>query len=218
MWHEPRIVPSALRTSVTPSALQTCYITSNQSAVMAAQAVFAVPGLLEMILLQLPMEDMQRSRAVCKTGKREVDFSVPIKKALFLLPGMPADLAHDTRTYEKACKESKSAQKYGYHPLFVDENDPDENDICLKHILRHGEQSLRQALVTQPPTMASLTAIVIFPCSGIRPFTIELDAGETFGSLCTKITAEGTASVYDPCTEVVWYWRENRARLWHRRS
>ncbi|KAK4902750.1 hypothetical protein LTR27_000689 [Elasticomyces elasticus] len=150
--------------------------------VMAAQAVFAVSELLEMILLQLPMKDMQRSRAVCNQWRGEVDSSICIKRALFLEPGTPNDLAHDHQVHSfdwhSHIDRGTNGDYYALHPFFAKVR-------RIGDLVRKTEH-LRHVFLSQPPTMIGLTSWEVRDSSDN---TIMLEAGETFGSLHAKIEA-----------------------------
>ncbi|KAK5722116.1 hypothetical protein LTR17_014388 [Elasticomyces elasticus] len=150
---------------------------------MAAQAVFAVSELLEMILLKLPMKDMQRSRAVCKQWRGEVDSSIQIKRALFLEPGTPNDLAHDHHVHSfdwhSHIDRGTNGDYYALHRFFTKVRRID--DLVRK------TEHLRHVFLSQPPTMIGLTSLEVHDSSDSFGNEVTLEAGETFGSLHAKI-------------------------------
>lgn len=57
--------------------------------------MFALPELVEQILLHLPTKDLLLSKRVCKTFRNVHDDYISIKKALFLVPGTANDTCID---------------------------------------------------------------------------------------------------------------------------
>ncbi|KAK4956572.1 hypothetical protein LTR10_006099 [Elasticomyces elasticus] len=153
---------------------------------MAAQAVLAVSELLEMILLQLPMKDMQRSRAICKHWRAEVDSSMRIKRALFLEPGTPNDLAHDHQVHSfdlhSHIDRGTNGDYYALHPFITKVS-------RINDLVRKTEHHLQRVLLSQPPTMTGLIRLQVYGSGDGRGKTVTLEAGETFGSLHAKLEA-----------------------------
>ncbi|KAK5680396.1 hypothetical protein LTS10_007324 [Elasticomyces elasticus] len=153
---------------------------------MAAQAVFAVSELLEMILLQLPMKDMQRSQAVCKQWRGEVDSSTRIKRALFLEPGTPNDLAHDHYVFSfhqhSHVDRGAHGDYFAIHPFIAKVG-------RINKLIRKTEHHLRHVFLSQPPTMIGVTELEVYSSSDGFPSSVTLEAGETFGSLHAKVEA-----------------------------
>ncbi|KAK3625356.1 hypothetical protein LTR22_023611 [Elasticomyces elasticus] len=153
--------------------------------VMAAQAVYDVPELLELIILQLPMKDMQRCRAVGIAWREAVDSSIQIKRALFQVPGMPKDLAPDHQVHSfddsRHINRGDNGDHYALHPFIIKVTN-------INDLLRQTEH-LRHVFLSQPPTMIGLTRMFIYgPIKG-HAWWVRLEPGETFGSLHTKIDA-----------------------------
>ncbi|KAK5727645.1 hypothetical protein LTR17_012605 [Elasticomyces elasticus] len=144
-----------------------------------SHAVFNVVELLESIILHLPMRDMQRSPRVSKQWCQTVDGSLPIKKALFLLPGTLADLAYDAITYTYI-----QTHDYSIHPLLQIRG----RYVQDLRILKSAARSLENVLIAQPPTFIHGTTLTIYPCDDLctEQTEIPLEAGERFGSLYDK--------------------------------
>ncbi|KAK3642145.1 hypothetical protein LTR22_016266 [Elasticomyces elasticus] len=129
--------------------------------------VFAIPELLEGVLLQLPFIDLLLSQRVCRAWHIAVTSSTKIQKALFLTPGTKDDVT----PYE----ESKSGQTYccvldevfrgcssfTLNPLLKATNGKSnmhEVKLLLKHTFSNScaEASCHRMLLTQPPTRIEL--------------------------------------------------------------
>ncbi|KAK5722115.1 hypothetical protein LTR17_014387 [Elasticomyces elasticus] len=171
--------------------------TTGTQSMTRTSTVFEVSELLEMIILRLPMRDMQRARAVCKTWKNGVDASIRIKRALFLVDGIARDRAHDITVWSTdsaAATVPIPCERYCAHPLFGGRDD--EFGIARMHdVVKHGTRSLRDVLLTQPPTMVAVSEL----SSVYMGMSIELEAGETFGSLYGKL-----ANMAEPYAMVEW--------------
>jgi hypothetical protein len=156
-----------------------------------AQTVFHIPELLEMIILRLPTQDMQVSRAVCRVWRDGIASSIHIQRALFLIPGSASDPAHDIAMWplESDCTTAgvpKPCEKYCTHPFFGDD-DAAPGSVSMWNIRWHGRRSLRSVFLTQPPAMTAVTEFTIRPSKDYEGIVIELEAFETFGSLYAKL-------------------------------
>ncbi|KAK4902751.1 hypothetical protein LTR27_000690 [Elasticomyces elasticus] len=172
------------RIKTTPPVIDRPPVTQTNT----SSTVFEVSELLEMIILWLPMRDMQRARAVCKTWKDGIDASIRIKRALFLVDGIAGDRAYDITVWSTdsaAAAVPISCERYCAHPLFGGRDD--EFGIARMHdVVKHGNRSLRDVFLTQPPTMVAVSVLIVHGPEN-RGMSIELEAGETFGSLYGKL-------------------------------
>ncbi|KAK5722122.1 hypothetical protein LTR17_014394 [Elasticomyces elasticus] len=168
-----------------------------------AQAVLHVPELLEMILLRLPLHDLQCARAVCKLFKSAIDSSISIRRALYLEPGKADDrnpydpCSWDMNGVPVAVQEACGGS-YSIHLYLLDQ----EQDRYLSmHDLRtHAERSLRDVYIMQPPILSSFTVVEIWYLNLKYPDEFTLEAGETFGSLWAKMDLKPVI------TELSWDW------------
>ncbi|KAK5718386.1 hypothetical protein LTR15_008113 [Elasticomyces elasticus] len=141
-----------------------------------ADTVFHIPELLEMIVLYLPTQDMQISRAVCRQWKDGIDSSLHIKRALFLVPGTCSDRAYDIAAWpvDSNCTIAgipKPCERYCTHPLFGDD-DAAAGSVSIYNV---------------PPSMTAVTEFTIRPSKDYEGMVIELEAFETFRSLYAKL-------------------------------
>ncbi|KAK3619119.1 hypothetical protein LTR56_024231 [Elasticomyces elasticus] len=169
-----------------------------------AHAVFSVSELLEMTLLRLPLKDLQCSRAVCKSWKEAVDSSIKIKRALYLEAGTADDHAIDNPWNTDMENVPAAAQEacggsFNDHPCLVDSEQAGQLSECY---LKHAEGSLRNAYIMQPPMMSSFTSIIVYHHQRCYPDRYILKAGETFGSLSTRIQESRRPSV----RKVIYIW------------
>ncbi|KAK5718380.1 hypothetical protein LTR15_008107 [Elasticomyces elasticus] len=178
-------------------------------------AVFDVAELLEMIILYLPMKDMQLSRAVCKAWKNGVDSSIHIEKALFIHPGTPASLAHDVPTWRLPGRYLTSYAAgandvYTHHPMMV----PHLDTFKVQNLAKHAANSLRNVFITSPPEIAALTSLGVWcPEDGIygRDRVVSLGDAETFGSLHEKIIAKcGMKALNLNDSGMCWDWTDRK--------
>ncbi|KAK5680391.1 hypothetical protein LTS10_007318 [Elasticomyces elasticus] len=183
-------------------------------------AVFDVAELLEMIVLYLPMKDMQLSRAVCKTWKNGVDSSSKIKKALFMHPGTPAGLAHDIPTWRLPGRYLTSDAAgvndlYTHHPMMV----PHIGTLKVRNLAKHAANSLRNVFITSPPGVAALTTLHVWcPEEGSHGSdrAVSIEDAETFGSLHEKIIAKcGTNALNLDDSGMCWDWTEGHSEGTH---
>ncbi|KAK5710219.1 hypothetical protein LTR17_019054 [Elasticomyces elasticus] len=137
--------------------------------------VFALPELLEEVLLQLPFIDLLISQRVCRAWHIAVTSSSKIKKALFLIGGTGNDatpFAKGTQTY--CCPRASGALGSAHltlNPLL--KATKGKSDLLeLKALLKrndtsdNSDASFRQMSLTQPPTTLSLRhAVMVVPQS-----------------------------------------------------
>ncbi|KAK3627405.1 hypothetical protein LTR56_019206 [Elasticomyces elasticus] len=167
-----------------------------------AGEVLNLPELLEMILLNLPMRNMQRVRRVSKQWQATVDNSLPIKRALFQEPGTIADLAYDARCRDARTKRiHRRCLKYSCHPHFpAHGSDPGKHlNVLTKRAYR-----IPRVFLTQPPE-TSASIVVALHTSTRKCATIRLEANETFGSLNEQIVQTLERRSWD-ASEIVWSW------------
>ena len=147
---------------------------------MAANQVFNVGELVEMILIELPIKDLLLSQRINRKCKQTVESSTPIKKALFMVPGD----ANDTNVPVKGNAfdspdswkfDASTARLYyiapwskivadsglAYNPLLIDSvfRSPRTNFIWRSSYRRfdfellktHKDASWRRMFISQPP-------------------------------------------------------------------
>ncbi|KAK5688142.1 hypothetical protein LTS10_000120 [Elasticomyces elasticus] len=171
---------------------------------MAGQ-VLNLPELLEMIILNLPMRDMQRIRRVSKQWQAAVDNSLPTKRALFQEPGTMADLAHDDYCLNQQTKEVYRGTKFSTHPHFriPAPGRGEYLDVLIKRAHR-----IPNVFLTQPPTPSAMIIVALY-CpgrNGLDTF-IKLQANETFGTLSEKIVQLLELHPHD-ASNILWWWME----------
>ncbi|KAK4889875.1 hypothetical protein LTR27_011388 [Elasticomyces elasticus] len=155
-----------------------------KSFVMAGK-VLNLPELLEMIILNLPMRDMQRFRRVSKQWQATVDRSLPIKRALFLEPGTITDLANDA-AITLISSSSYSRTHYSPHPYL---SGMTGFSLGGPQVLMTRACRVRNAYLTQPPSDTQDFIVVLYG-KGRNELRISLQAGETFGSLYDRLARE----------------------------
>ncbi|KAK5710218.1 hypothetical protein LTR17_019053 [Elasticomyces elasticus] len=122
-----------------------------------AARVFDVPELLEAILLQLPIRHLHcTTRHVCNTWKAHISRSARIRKALFLAPGTPHDVAayaSRTRAYTIRTDVGKTAN-VTLNPLIFCTDVAGEEASMICTIIELGAHAAvdHKMYLTQPPT------------------------------------------------------------------
>lgn len=147
---------------------------------MAAARVFAIPELVEAILLRLPTRDLLFSKRICGTC-RDTHDSSKIKRALFLLPGTALDTSDEASfpqpDYSASGKSVKTwwnwsdyavplteAASHGvsFNPLLVDHftgpklmmpsgREKSFNTVRLRVLQHREDASFCRMFITQPP-------------------------------------------------------------------
>ncbi|KAK5718262.1 hypothetical protein LTR17_015712 [Elasticomyces elasticus] len=170
-----------------------------------AGKVLNLPELLEMIILDLPMRHMQRSRCVSKQWQATVDNSLHIKRALFQEPGTIDDLAYDDYSINPKTKKVYRGTKFSTHPHFPTRRlGPGGHlDILTKRAHR-----IPNVFLTQPPEPSARIVVMLHSSQPTKlRANIELQANETFGSLNEKIVQALEPRTYD-ASKVAWWWYE----------
>ncbi|KAK4956571.1 hypothetical protein LTR10_006098 [Elasticomyces elasticus] len=198
------------RTKVGSAQATRTMATRSMARTSAFNGPFKIPELLEMLLLALPMRDLQRARAVCKFWKESVDCSIKIKRALFLEPGGIADVTNDcsvvglSASIESAviaphlqtsihCK----GDLYSHHPLsikpMIDNKGGQSLPFPNETLVRHANHSLRDVFLIQPPNITRKGAVVMVRVTAIKKLLcdpeilFDLDDAESFGTLYDRL-------------------------------
>ncbi|KAK4963184.1 hypothetical protein LTR10_000812 [Elasticomyces elasticus] len=175
-----------------------------QSFVKAGE-MLNLPELLEMVILNLPMRDMQLFRRVSKQCQATVDNSLPIKRALFQVPGTVADLAYDDYSINPKTKRVYRGTKFSTLPHFPP---PGAGPGGYLHVLTKRAHRIPKVFLAQPPA-TSARIVVMLRCNHPTNLkaNIELEANETFGSLNEKIVQAFELRLHD-ASKVAWWWYE----------
>ena len=158
-------------------------VNNGLSDASAKERVFGVTELLETIILNLSMTEMARAQQVCRQWKSVIEYSRPIRQALFLEPGR----ATDTK-----CKIMNFGEidELAVHPALR----LGAVDILGANAAKF--DPLSRIYLAQPPggmTVAQYRCVATNKCKKYcgwragKKLNIDCEAGETFGSLVRKM-------------------------------
>ncbi|KAK5708281.1 hypothetical protein LTR97_000821 [Elasticomyces elasticus] len=153
---------------------------------MATHQVFHFTELLEIILLDLPMQDLLLAQRVCSTWKGVIDGSQAIQRALFFIPGSTTDITYGSIDWKYSQQRLKCKPGFALNPLFVAKNLSKERDATTttEHLRKVKGGSCARMFDTQPP---SATSLRFFARKKGRkyysPYTVRIESGEKFGFL-----------------------------------
>ncbi|EME88523.1 uncharacterized protein MYCFIDRAFT_170130 [Pseudocercospora fijiensis CIRAD86] len=225
-WHvqeTPTSDPkSLLNSSTAPHCLTPLVFRSHNwytsccspTAEMAAARVFAIPELVEAILLRLPTKDLLLSKRISRIC-RDAHESKSIKKALFLVPGTALNTSDEASFpqpgYSASIKYVKSwwssssyevplpeAAKHGvsFNPLLVayftgqtltiQSDRMKASNTAELRVLCHGDDaSFRRMFITQPPLrMMTVHANYRYAHGN---FSVRMIGGMTYGELLDEM-------------------------------
>ncbi|KAK5702959.1 hypothetical protein LTR97_003905 [Elasticomyces elasticus] len=199
------MAPSSKRRRKPESIVMADNVPNLPKSFVKAGEVLDLPELLEMIILNLPMRDMQRFRRVSKQWQATVDNSLPIKRALFQEPGTTADLAYDDYSINSKTKRVYRGTKYSTHPHFPP---PGAGPGGYLDVLTKRAHRIPNVFLTQPPAPSARIVVMLRYNQPTKlKANIELEANETFGSLNEKIVQAFELRLHD-ASKVAWWWYE----------
>ncbi|KAK4949412.1 hypothetical protein LTR10_012030 [Elasticomyces elasticus] len=172
---------------------------------MAAHQVFHITELLEIILLDLPMQDLLHAQRVCSTWKGVIDGSQAIQRALFFIPGSTTDINYGSIDWKYPRQRLKCKPGFALNPLFVAKKlSKERNATTTDHLRKVKGGSCARMFDTQPP---SATSLRFFARKKGRkyysPYTVQIERAEKFGFLVEqyfKKSGRFKASGYDRST------------------
>ncbi|KAK4949418.1 hypothetical protein LTR10_012036 [Elasticomyces elasticus] len=181
-----------------PQSQKNINFTINTMRSSASAQVFGLPGLLESVLLQLPMKDLLLAQKICKDFKNVIDSSPTIQRALCFILGAFSDVNYVGRPHQQKYKTRTLKTGYALNPLITTYS----YDLFLSGAFRPGFPGCSQRamgsysrmLLTQPPSDTTLLFRVWEVCRGWLPnklCTVSAPCGESFGDLVQRFKKAG---------------------------